>query len=204
MSTDRELDVRPIPRQHRHPLIFDVYRELSVGQTLVLINDHEPRHLRDDFDRDLPGSYAWASEPPGPGGDLWRVRITKLARTPLPRVVAHTGALTADPDVAGSIWQLKPSQRDLDSNIIALPPDAEIGRHDGPDLDVLILILDGSGTLETELVPIPLQPGQLLWLPRLASRRFIAGDDGIRYLTVHHRKPTLNITAPPTRPEAAS
>ena len=131
----------------------------------------------------------------------YRVRITKLASTALPRVVADTTELLAstDPATGGSIWQLEPGARDLDSNIIALPAGDEIGLHVGPNLDVLILVLQGSGQLQTELNVIELQQGALVWLPRKAQRRFIAGPEGIQYLTVHHRKPTLNITAAPKR-----
>ncbi|MFV0372753.1 DUF2249 domain-containing protein [Microbacterium sp.] len=196
----REVDVRTVPRERRHRLILDAYHQLAVGQSLLLINDHEPRHLRDEFDRDLGGSFAWDAESARPGADAVQVRITKRARTALPRVVADTAALAALADAAGSIWQLDPAHRDLDSNVIALPPGGEIRRHDGPDLDVLILILAGDGVLETEREPIVLTPGELIWLPRTATRRFRAGADGIRYLTVHQRKPTLNISAPPRSP----
>lgn len=115
-------------------------------------------------------------------------------------MVADTTALvTAEPSTGGSIWQLEPGARDLDSNIIALPAGDEIGLHVGPNLDVLIFVLRGSGQLQTELNVIELQQGALVWLPRKAQRRFLAGPEGIQYLTVHHRKPTLNITAAPQR-----
>lgn len=190
----QEVDVRATPRGQRHRQIFDAYHQLPTGQSMILINDHEPHQLRDEFDRDFAGSFGWESEQ---GEGVSRVRITKRAGTPLPRIVADTCALTSaeGPEAVGSIWHLEPAHRDLDSNVIALPPGGEIGRHDGPDLDVLILILSGSGTLETELDTLSLRRGQLIWLPRAARRSFAAGDQGIRYLTVHHRKPTLNITA---------
>jgi len=69
----------------------------------------------------------------------------------------------------------------------------------GPNLDVLIVVLQGSGDLHTEIGLIPLEQGQVLWLPRNSQRRFVAGAEGIKYLTVHHRKPTLNITAAPNQ-----
>lgn len=198
-SESRELDVRAVPPPRRHALVFDAYAQLAVGESLTVINDHEPRGLKDEFDREFAGAFSW--DPLPKVAQEYRVRITKRASTALPRVVADTAALLAetDPTTGGSIWQLEPGARDLDSNIIALPADDEIGLHIGPNLDVLILVLQGSGQLQTELNMIELQQGSLVWLPRNAQRRFIAGPEGIRYLTVHHRKPTLTITAAPKR-----
>jgi uncharacterized protein (DUF2249 family)/quercetin dioxygenase-like cupin family protein len=197
-SEPREIDVRDVAPPQRHPRVFDAYDQLAVGESLTVINDHEPRGLRNEFDREFAGSFGW--EQLTPIDQEYRVRITKLASTALPRVVADTTALlTAEPAPGGSIWQLEPGARDLDSNIIALPAGDEIGLHAGPNLDVLILVLQGSGQLQTELNVIELQQGALVWLPRNAQRRFIAGPEGIQYFTVHHRKPTLNITAKPDR-----
>ena len=82
-------------------------------------------------------------------------------------------------------------QRDLDSNIISLPPGAGIAAHAGPDLDVLLLVLAGTGHLTTELGPLELEPGALAWLPRRSRREFTACPDGLRYLTVHQRRQSL-------------
>ncbi len=194
MTDDHELDVRGVARPDRHPLVFAAYDELEVGRAIRLVNDHEPRHLREEFDRELAGGYEWESL--GESDGAWRVRIVKTAQTPLPRIVVDT-TIAPDPGAAGSVWQLSPPRRDLDANVIALPPGDEIATHRGPALDVLVHVLDGSGTLETEGGVIPLSPGALVWLPPHAQRRFVAGADGLRYLSVHRRKPPLTITAAP-------
>lgn len=196
-SEAQELDLRDIRRERRRPVVFAAYDDLAVGEALILVNDHEPKGLKEEFDRELAGSFDWDRLPAV--DQEYRVRITKRASTALPRVVADTPALLqgVGPEDGGSIWQLQPTARDLDSNIIALPANDEIGLHIGPDLDVLILILQGTGELQTELNVLELQQGALVWLPRNAQRRFIAGPQGIQYLTVHQRKPTLNITAAP-------
>lgn len=197
-TSPREIDVRTIAPPQRHRLVFDAYTQLSTGESLVVVNDHEPLGLRQEFEREFAGAYGWESL--GQVDQEFRVQITKLASTALPRVVAETTDLlaAAGASTGGSIWQLEPGARDLDSNIIALPAGDEIGLHIGPDLDVLVLVLQGSGQLHTELDVVELQQGTLVWLPRNAQRRFVAGSEGIQYLTVHHRKPTLNITAKPT------
>ncbi|UOE45523.1 DUF2249 domain-containing protein [Agromyces larvae] len=194
----REIDVRPVPRGDRHPLVFAAYDDLRPGQSIVLVNDHEPRHLRDEFEEEFAGAFGWHALPGSSDAAGWRIRITKRAGTALPRiVVSGAHAIDTPVDAAGSVWRLRPSRRDLDSNIIVLPPGDEIRRHEGPNLDVLVFVIAGSGTLETELDAVPLEPGAVVWLPRRSQRRFVAGDGGLRYLSVHARKPGLGITARP-------
>jgi hypothetical protein len=41
--------------------------------------------------------------------------------------------------VTGAVWKLQGRDRDLDANIIALPPGGMIETHAGTDLDVLAL-----------------------------------------------------------------
>ena len=107
--------------------------------------------------------------------------------------------LSAPADASGSIWKLEPHTRGLDCNVIAIPAGEEIGRHEGPDLDVVIVVLDGSGILETEEDTITLDKGSMVWLPKLSVRRFVAGDQGLRYFSVHTRKRGLQIGRPPAR-----
>ena len=58
-GADREIDVRRVPRNERHPRVFAEYEQLDRGQSLTLVNDHEPQHLREEFDRELAGSFTW-------------------------------------------------------------------------------------------------------------------------------------------------
>jgi uncharacterized protein (DUF2249 family)/quercetin dioxygenase-like cupin family protein len=190
----QELDVRGMRKPDKHPTIFATYAALPVGEALVLVNDHDPQHLHEEFETDHAGSYRW--EYLSREIRDWRIQITKLASTPLPRVLVDTTTITADPpatDVTGAVWKLRPRERDLDSNIIALPPGQAIDAHAGPDLDVLIHVLAGSGKLATELGTIDLTPGVLLWMPRRSRRQFTAGAEGLRYLTVHQRRQALQL-----------
>lgn len=198
-STDvQELDVRGMRKPDKHPRIFAAYAALPVGAALVLVNDHDPQHLHEEFETDHAGSYRW--EYLNREMRDWRIQITKLASTPLPRVLLDTTTVTGDTtaaDVTGAVWKLQAHERDLDSNVIALPPGQAIDAHAGPDLDVLIHVLAGSGQLDTELGTIDLIPGVLLWMPRRSRRRFTAGGEGLRYLTVHQRRQALLIETSP-------
>lgn len=78
VADDRpELDVRTIPKPQRHPLIFARFGRLAPGESFVLVNSHEPKHLHDEFERDLPGAYDWSYLETG-DNRLWRIRITRL------------------------------------------------------------------------------------------------------------------------------
>lgn len=187
-----ELDVRSLRKPDKHPTVFAAYAELAVGASFVLINDHDPRHLHDEFEADHAGGYGWEYRSREPRD--WRIEITKLTSTPLPQILADStelGAGTGGVDATGAVWRLQVRERDLDSNLIALPPDGVIDTHAGPDLDVLVHVVAGSGRLTTEGGVLQLRPGGLVWLPRRSRRRFDAGADGLRYLTVHRRRQAL-------------
>ena len=194
-TSECEVDIRGMPPNQGERLTLHAYQKLRVDDALILLDDHTPQNLHDAFEREFAGSFHWEILSTDNGEH--RIRITKRATTALPRRVADTTEIASSVDAKGSVWQLEPGARDLDANIIALPPYDEIELHVGPDLDVLILIIQGSGILQTELDVIPLDQGMLLWLPRKSQRRFVAGPDGLQYFTVHQRKPALGITAAP-------
>jgi quercetin dioxygenase-like cupin family protein len=114
-------------------------------------------------------------------------------------VLANTRVFAADtgePGTSGAVWKLTETERDLDANVIALPPGGVIDAHTGPDLDVLIHVLAGSGRLTSGDDTLELAPGALVWLPRRSPRQFTAGPDGVRYLTVHQRRQALVLRPP--------
>lgn len=198
---DRELDVRTLRKPDKHPTIFSTYRELTVGESFFLINDHDPKHLHDEFEVESPGSYGWEYVESGPR--LFRIQITKLASTPLPRILLDTTTLGSgsDAEPGGAVWKLGISERDLDTNVINLAAGDQIDAHAGPEADVLLHILNGSGQLVTELGVVELTPGAVVWLPRRSRRQFVAGADGLRYLSVHQRRQALVLQT--TRPDGA-
>jgi uncharacterized protein (DUF2249 family) len=70
-----ELDVRAIPPRDKHPSIFRAFDSLASGQTLTLVNDHDPRPLRYQLMAERPDSFDWAYEAEGP--EVWRVKISR-------------------------------------------------------------------------------------------------------------------------------
>ena len=201
-SEEAELDVRALRKPDKHPTIFAMYADLATGSSFVLVNDHDPRHLHEEFEAEFAGSYTWEYLSKQPRS--WRIRISKLTSTALPRVLVNstdTDQHPADPDARGVLWKLTMRERDLDSNIVSLPPGGGIDAYTGPDLDVLIHIVAGEGRLTTEAGTVDLQTGAVLWLPRRSRRQFAAGARGLRYLTVHQRRQALVLDTSRARQE---
>lgn len=118
-----------------------------------------------------------------------------------PRILCEAEQVLAEAgqrDDAGAVWRLQPPVRDLDSNVIRLRPGDGIASHAGPDLDVLLAVLDGSGSITAgDGTRSPLRRGTLVWLPRLSRREIAAGPDGLAYLTVHRRRQSLVVQSGP-------
>jgi quercetin dioxygenase-like cupin family protein len=96
----------------------------------------------------------------------------------------------------GALWRLAEPERQLDANLIRLPPNAEVAAHTEPDVDVLLLAVDGHGTLHTDTGPVALATHALTWLPRGTTRSITAGPAGLAYLTVHRARTGLRIKLP--------
>ncbi|GHF69477.1 hypothetical protein ACFY9Y_31720 [Streptomyces fimicarius] len=116
-----------------------------------------------------------------------------------PRILAVLDTLLASaaPDERGALWQLAEPGRELDANLVRLPPDAEVGEHQEDVLDVLLVVLAGAGSVRAgDGRVLDLAPSTALWLPRTSRRALAAGPDGLVYLTVHRRRPGLAIKPP--------
>jgi uncharacterized protein (DUF2249 family) len=74
-ASSLELDVRVISPRDKHPTIFRTFDALASGQAMVIVNDHDPRRLRDQFTAQRPDAFDWMYEEEGP--EVWRVRISR-------------------------------------------------------------------------------------------------------------------------------
>ncbi len=75
-AAEPELDVRRFPHGQRHDVIFTAFEALTDGSGFVLVNDHDPRPLRYQFEAEHAGRYSWDYLEAGP--EIWRVRIGRL------------------------------------------------------------------------------------------------------------------------------
>jgi len=113
-----------------------------------------------------------------------------------PRVLCDAHALAGDPSVpAGVLWKLQEAGRQLDANLVRVAPGGHIAPHAEPDLDVLLFVVSGGGVLGAgpQDEPRRLTEGATVWLPHGATRSITAGEAGLTYLTVHRRRPGLQI-----------
>ncbi|MHB9131334.1 MAG: DUF2249 domain-containing protein [Armatimonadota bacterium] len=69
------VDVRPMPAPEKHKNIFATYDSLKSGESMLLVNDHEPRPLYYQFLIEMPDQFDWEYLEQGPV--VWQVRITK-------------------------------------------------------------------------------------------------------------------------------
>jgi len=70
------IDVRQIPPRDRHPLIFQTFDNLALGEAFVLVNDHDPRPLYYQFLHERADQFTWNYLEQGP--EVWRVEIGKV------------------------------------------------------------------------------------------------------------------------------
>ncbi len=70
------LDVRNMAPRERHPTIFAHLDALKPGDSLRLVNDHDPAPLRYQLLAERPDMFSWEPEQQGP--DEWIIRIHKV------------------------------------------------------------------------------------------------------------------------------
>src|ERR1035437_7415201 len=71
----RELDVRHLAPAQRHEIIFTEFHAVAPGSGYVLVNDHDPKPLRYQFEAEHAGDFTWDAIESGP--EVWRVRISR-------------------------------------------------------------------------------------------------------------------------------
>jgi uncharacterized protein (DUF2249 family) len=76
-AEEEVIDVRRIERFQRHPLIFARFDALGVGESFLLVNDHDPIPLHRQMDTMRPDQLAWEYLQRGP--DLFQIRVRRIA-----------------------------------------------------------------------------------------------------------------------------
>ncbi|MDT0419223.1 hypothetical protein RM574_27460 [Streptomyces sp. DSM 41982] len=111
---------------------------------------------------------------------------------PAPRLLADFDAVLreAPGEARGALWRLAEEGRQLDANLVRLGPGEAVGAHREDALDVLLLVVAGTGSAGGTEV----RPGSAVWLPRGATRELRAGAHGLAYVTAHRRRAGLTIT----------
>lgn len=79
MTPPKILDVRTLIPMERHRVIFETYGKLELGESFVLVNDHDPKPLYYQFEAEHTGNFSWNYREQGPG--TWQVEIGRTAAT---------------------------------------------------------------------------------------------------------------------------
>lgn len=99
---------------------------------------------------------------------------------------------------SGPLWGM--ASDDLNATLLAWPPGEAVAEHVNAEVDVLVVVLAGSATVTIDGAPHAVAAPAALLVPRGARRAIRAGEDGVRYLSVHRRRGPLQI-APLSAPE---
>lgn len=75
MKAELEFNVINISCDRKHDLIFKQYDSLKVGDSFILVNDHDPKPLLNLFEEKKPTEFKYEYLVRGP--DIWKLRFTK-------------------------------------------------------------------------------------------------------------------------------
>ncbi len=87
---------------------------------------------------------------------------------------------------------------DLNVNLISCLPGEGIGGHVNDEVDVLLVGIDGEGSVVIDDDWHPLPPGQVVIVPKGTRRATRCDGDHFAYLTCHRRRSGLWPTTKPT------
>jgi quercetin dioxygenase-like cupin family protein len=102
-------------------------------------------------------------------------------------------------DGLGPLWGAQ--SEDLNATLLSWGAGHVVPEHVNAERDVVVIVVSGSATIEVDGVPHALEEAQLVLLPRGTARKIVAGDAGVRYVSVHRRRDPLMPASRLRRPE---
>jgi uncharacterized protein (DUF2249 family)/quercetin dioxygenase-like cupin family protein len=177
------LDVRNITPRERHPLIFSAFAALAAGETLLLVNDHDPKPLYYQFQAEHPGEVGWTYVESGPA--IWRVAISRLA----PGATDHSA-----PRQTLDVREIAPRERHplIFNAFAALAPGASLLLINDHDPKPLYYQLQAEHPGEVGWTYA--ESGPEVW--QVAITHLAPGQDGQETPLPYPGKPVLPVTAP--------
>jgi len=124
-------------------------------------------------------------------------RLFPLIETLLPEerltVLADAGAANRN----GPVWGTE--SEDLNATLLDWRAGEGPSEHVNDERDVLVVVLEGSATVKTEDEERELAAGETTIIAKGRRRKISAGRHGVRYLSVHRRRPPLQVARAPRR-----
>lgn len=152
--------------------------------------DHQQLHALaarlDEATPDLPATMVELA-------DLLEQHVRREERElfPLLEQIAADALDRFDGGAEGPLWGL--ASDDLNATLLAWTDGGGPGAHVNDELDVLVFIVDGSATVTIDGEPTELRRGEALIVGKGRRRSISAGTHGVQYLSVHRRRPPLQI-----------
>lgn len=75
----KTIDARLYAPKDKHKNIFEMFFGLTVGESMLLVNDHDPKPLYYQFAIEYSETFDWVYQTNGP--ELFEIVITKLKET---------------------------------------------------------------------------------------------------------------------------
>jgi hypothetical protein len=94
-------------------------------------------------------------------------------------------------DGTGPLWGL--ASDDLNATFLAWPAGGGTPEYANAERDVLLVVLQGDGRIRLGDTDVPVGTNTAVLVPKGTRFAVSAGADGIRYLSVHLRRPGLEI-----------
>ncbi len=130
-------------------------------------------------------------EPDGELAELLEAHVRLEERVLFELVQEHAGGALEPRRAKGPVWGAE--SEDLNATIVEWPPGEGPPEHVNETRDVLVVCLDGEGTIGVDRQEQALRLGVAVVVPKGARRVISAGPRGIRYLTAHLRRGGLQI-----------
>jgi uncharacterized protein (DUF2249 family) len=195
IEEDQIVDVRGLPPAARHSHIFKIFDKLKPGETLLVVNDHEPVHLvqfmkheRRDFDFSSYKAYQR-------GPAEW-VGVFKRKKEDAQIISSHSAIVFTSFDkekiVDESAFSPVPVYTSKDYKVIlAYFKEGQFIPVHSPNVDLILLVHSGRGEMIAGEQKFDLKPGDLVIVPRGNKR-------GIRALI---EMQVLHLVSPPPTDE---
>jgi len=150
-----ELDVREIPPNERHDRIHDAFDDLEPGESLTIVNDHDPKPLYYELSAEVPAfdDEAYAVEREGP--ERFVAELPKASSASEPETVRID-------DVDGEPAAQPFPGSEPKTVRLSLSAGEGVAEHDHPDRDVLFHALEGSFDVALDGKDHRVEAGELL------------------------------------------
>jgi quercetin dioxygenase-like cupin family protein len=123
-------------------------------------------------------------------GRLW----SRVHRTAIRRGKGNDVIHLMQPHGRGPVWGA--ATDDLNATLLVWAAGKRIDSHVNRERDVLLVVLAGSATVTIGGERNDLAAGDAVVIEKGLAREVVAGADGVRYLSVHQKRPLLEISSP--------